>query len=336
MQLIRHFTDNHDILRYVLIPPKRPSRRSEEVSSRPDPLLCAVQIVLAPRLFELDYMQGHFSFPVSQSIVYGSAEEIPIFTGCNGLDVNMEWLLHQVNFWKYHMLREEECSLFKPYTDLEDDERPRFWSEQLTQGYNQLGKHWKGSYAYLDRGVINSIRRGHDQNEQIPDEFNGEIDTGSFQDLLLGFVDEDEAPWPPAFEQHLRSLAPPVNRAKTRAQHRSATPEGLAGFKPVSFEFEGEGHDASEDFLAQGWLNALPTQHGIPGWQRMTMMKYFTDPQTGEIDQDALWAYEGVVLPGGQMMLGRWWSPNDGTGENMYSGPFILWCVDGPVEASDG
>ena len=62
----------------------------------------------------------------------------------------------------------------------------------------------------------------------------------------------------------------------------------------------------------------------------MTMMKYFQDPTTGAIDQGALWAYEGVVLPGGQIMLGRWWSPADGLGNQMYSGPFILWCVDGP------
>ena len=44
----------------------------------------------------------------------------------------------------------------------------------------------------------------------------------------------------------------------------------------------------------------------------MTMMKYFdddTDP-TG-IDLNALWAYEGVVLPGGQIAVGRWWSPSE-------------------------
>ena len=67
----------------------------------------------------------------------------------------------------------------------------------------------------------------------------------------------------------------------------------------------------------------------------MTMMKYFEDPSDGSIDMSALWAYEGVVLPGGQMMLGRWWSPGDGLGRDMYSGPFILWCVDGVRYADD-
>ncbi len=42
----------------------------------------------------------------------------------------------------------------------------------------------------------------------------------------------------------------------------------------------------------------------------MTMMKFFYDSM-GRPDEEALWAYEGVVLPGGQMMVGRWWSPED-------------------------
>ena len=52
------------------------------------------------------------------------------------------------------------------------------------------------------------------------------------------------------------------------------------------------------------------------------------------MDWDALWAYEGVVLPGGKIVVGRWWSPsNNAAGgavdEQQYSGPFVLWCVDG-------
>jgi hypothetical protein len=140
--------------------------------------------------------------------------------------------------------------------------------------------------------------------------------------------------WPRAFEQVLHSLSPPGIAAKTRAQKKSATPDSVAEFKPLSFQFEGEGQDVLEQFLAAGWLNPLPSQQGVPGWQRMTMMKYF-ESDTGEIDVDALWAYEGVVLPGGQIVVGRWWSPQEGTEEEMYSGPFILWCVDGPGYEDD-
>ena len=52
-----------------------------------------------------------------------------------------------------------------------------------------------------------------------------------------------------------------------------------------------------------------------------------------QVDDDAqvnagCWAYEGVVLPGGMIMLGRWWSPMDDTGRKRCMGPFIFWNVD--------
>lgn len=54
------------------------------------------------------------------------------------------------------------------------------------------------------------------------------------------------------------------------------------------------------------------------------------------MDTEALWAYEGVVLPGGEIIAGRWWSPQDEDAgdEELYSGPFMFWCCDPhPTEA---
>jgi hypothetical protein len=65
-----------------------------------------------------------------------------------------------------------------------------------------------------------------------------------------------------------------------------------------------------DDFNAIGWLNPLPDQCQIPGWQRVTFMKHFMD-DFDQVEQDNLWAYEGVVLPGGRIMLGRWWYASD-------------------------
>lgn len=64
----------------------------------------------------------------------------------------------------------------------------------------------------------------------------------------------------------------------------------------------------------------------------MTMMKYYIDESSGQPDLDSLWAYEGVVLPGGMVMLGRWWSPTFDDGPE-YSGPFIFWNVDASMPA---
>lgn len=43
---------------------------------------------------------------------------------------------------------------------------------------------------------------------------------------------------------------------------------------------------------------------------------------------ESCWAYEGVVLPGGMIMLGRWWSPTDETVDRLGTGPFIFWNVE--------
>lgn len=343
MEHILKFIVNQDLLQVVFLPVPERRGSNRDVHCLPKQLLHTIQVMLAPAMLSHAHKHlssSHFGYPQSQYTAYGTAAEHSIFGGCNNLDVNMECVLLHLNFWKYHMVRKEEMTLFDAFQQLEEDETPRFWNQQLKTGGTKLGTYWKGCYAYVDREVIRDIRAGHGSDGMIQDEFNGEADhAGSFQDLYLQGLEGGEKTWPPMFEQHLHSLTAPVSRAKTRAQHRSATPEGIAGFKPQNFQFGGEGHDATEDFYAQGWLNALPPQQGIPGWQRMTMMKYFEDPDTREIDRDALWAYEGVVLPGGQIMVGRWWSPGDGTGDDMYSGPFILWCVDGPryadVEADE-
>jgi hypothetical protein len=92
---------------------------------------------------------------------------------------------------------------------------------------------------------------------------------------------------------------------------------------------------AEGQYHLNGRIHALPPQQGIPGFQRVSMMKYLPD-HTGYygLDHTQFWAYEGCVLPGGQIILGRWWSAihpdlEDG---GKYCGPFVFWCVDGTAE----
>lgn len=79
----------------------------------------------------------------------------------------------------------------------------------------------------------------------------------------------------------------------------------------------------------------------VPGWHRITFMKYSTaypDPSLHPIED--CWAYEGVVLPGGKVMFGRWWQPEDEEesvsatpeerwNQRLCSGPFVFWAVGG-------
>ncbi len=61
------------------------------------------------------------------------------------------------------------------------------------------------------------------------------------------------------------------------------------------------------------------------------MIKFYTKRENDEevYDPNQVWAFEGCVLPGARIVVGRWWdslsNPNDiGT----VSGPFLWWNVD--------
>lgn len=64
---------------------------------------------------------------------------------------------------------------------------------------------------------------------------------------------------------------------------------------------------------------------GIPGWTRIC----FAICEQSDIDGGQVWqgdghwihGYEGVILPGGNIMLGRWVDLKDTSGR----GPFIFW-----------
>lgn len=109
--------------------------------------------------------------------------------------------------------------------------------------------------------------------------------------------------WPSVFEERLNSLRnSSESAAPVKTQGRNKSKNSLS----TDLQFVGTGMDLEDDFRAIGWLNALPDQCGIPGWQRITFMKHFAE-DLDDVDSDNLWAYEGVVLPGGRIIVGRWW-----------------------------
>jgi hypothetical protein len=152
------------------------------------------------------------------------------------------------------------------------------------------------------------------------------VDTTNFQVVKFYRTEKPSIKWPPKFERVLNThwyspLAPP-----TRSN------------PPPRFYFEGVGFD-DEKFYMAGFTYPLPAQQGVPGWHRIVMMKYFMDEDTGSYEHDALWAYEGIILPGGQLIVGRWWAPEDpvdaATHDNVYSGPFIFWNIDASIPAEE-
>ena len=212
-----------------------------------------------------------------------------------------------------------------------------------------------------------------------------------FQTLELDFSAETYTPWPEVFDQELKSLPTPHllqklrkfsaetnRRADTVYPSPPPTPAAKAKVNSVKkaqpgsdyLQFSGTGIDA-DPYFCSGILHALPPQCGVPGFQRISMMKVFppdmssaspqhasatsaSDPFSSSTSSssnnsfdnttsleglnaastlppmvdEACWAYEGVVLPGGMTILGRWWSPADETMDRLGTGPFIFWNVD--------
>lgn len=95
-----------------------------------------------------------YGFPASQQVAYSHPDAHPLFLDSCKKKVNIPFLLHISNFFKYHMTREEEATLFHHFRELEDYEKPKVWQGRLEQGTRKLNKSWKGSYGTFSRHII--------------------------------------------------------------------------------------------------------------------------------------------------------------------------------------
>lgn len=278
-------------------------------------LMCA-QLLLQQNVFKYSIC----SFEESQKMVYMHhiLGNKPLFhSSQDGLRVKMDWALHCVNFFRHHIVG-QECSFLKDdIDDLPVEERPSAWRTPLVTGIPAWSRKWKGTYAFLKIPELRRMRARGNADEPFIDRHLDDDEESTIQDLQLDLIGDDMLPWPKAFEDRLKSRPMPY------PQHRSTK-------TLPAVRLTGEGLDQGDNFFMSGWVNPLEPQFGIPGWHRITMMKHF-DENYNNLDADHLWAYEGVVLPGGRLIVGRWWYASEHPTSAGYaedSGPFILWAVD--------
>jgi hypothetical protein len=273
-----------------------------------------------------------YDFVLSQRAAYAAVSTRPIFGGLNNMEVDTDWALHLINFFRGHMLSTVETTLHARVSELALTERPQMWNKKLSNNPGHIGRWWKGTYAYLEQDEVCWIRDKDTWNRIFQDK---NVDNADAIQMVQFWVPEANTvePWNPLFEQHLKSTTNWDSMKNPNAfypQHRldsECEPQVDDGDMRQSYRFEGLGYD-DEEFFASGWINPIASQRGVPGWNRMSMMKYFKNTD-GSLDYGALWAYEGVILPGGNMIVGRWWAADPAKSpEDQYSGPFILWNVD--------
>jgi hypothetical protein len=240
--------------------------------------------------------------PDSQLEVYKCYADRPLLG--KGLQVNVPWLLNIATFFKYHLHMVGEGILHHAFSQLETHERPTPWTGSVMPGVQKLGRRWKGAYTYLEDDEVVQIRKrtvASDDEEAVIDSTQEGND--GFEDLSMFFDLEDQ---PGAEDIEGLGHGPWINDIldESLPDHILSIKDDIYLDEHVNFFGLGQSH---VKFHVHGRIQALPPQSGVPGFQRFTMLKYL--PDAGGmygLGTTQFWAYEGSVLPGNNIILGRY------------------------------
>lgn len=93
------------------------------------------------------------------------------------------------------------------------------------------------------------------------------------------------------------------------------------GVGPTEQHFTGTGRDFSDFTVISGKMTPLPSppeMSSITGWKKVLFIKDYRSHR---------WVYEGIMLPGNNMILGHWRSRMNDYSFRSRHGPFILWSA---------
>lgn len=87
-------------------------------------------------------------FQDSQCAVYSHPRKVPLI-GDVIFNVNTQFLMHLVNFFRQHLTQASEHTLYELFRELGDHEKPRAWDSKLYNGpgVKKLGRYWKGTFG---------------------------------------------------------------------------------------------------------------------------------------------------------------------------------------------
>ncbi|KAG9229193.1 hypothetical protein BJ875DRAFT_524071 [Amylocarpus encephaloides] len=296
-------------------------------------LIFVVQLALTPLSLLPNICDASVShIDLSQGQVYATTHAQPVFTGKWKHYINVHWLLHTVNFFKFHFKSGGEGVMAHAYKDLPADQYPQFWTGRVKAGTQQLGQFWKGSHTFMGDRDLRRLRRDNGMAGAI---YSDEIENNdAFQDINL-FFDEAKFPshqWPDDWERLLQSdtfLA--VSGPKARSTRSSPRKKTQEPDRPQIKSFFGISRDSKKAFI-YGRIHALPQQQKVHGFQRIVMQRFGLRNDV-DIDFNQAYCYEGCVFPGGTIMAGRWWpSIEDPSRSETPTGPFLWWNVNASAQ----
>ena len=183
--------------------------------------------------------------------------------------------------------------------------------------------------------------KGVHVGENVGMDYMNENDFDAY-DIKMSNPNDKDAPKLSDFYENLIRTLPPMELL----HHMDIAEPKLTHLPFQGYGFEG---DTIQRFEIVGNIYALPSQGNIPGWQHVSFLKYYP---TGDRGRDFGWlkyttldevrdgdcdvfAYEGILLPGNKVMVGRWFHPKGPRPEptddwewSCAAGPEVLWCID--------
>jgi hypothetical protein len=165
----------------LLLNSRRPSAPKAEEPAHVHLSLSAVKIMCSHFLFDMDATsrQSVVALDDSQKAVYAPTNEAPIFLGPEKNVINMEWILHCLNFFRHYMMNPHVSALHENLRDLGPSQHPSPWQGSLKPGAQKLGSSWKGTYAYLNRAELIKLRLKDDPSNTMFEDLH--IDEGKYQ-----------------------------------------------------------------------------------------------------------------------------------------------------------
>ena len=121
------------------------------------PKLRTLHLVLAHIQLDLTLSPSAFGFPHSQKAIYSHPRSNPIFKGQNHDRVNINLLMHTLDFFKYHLTFSRAQTLYRSFSGLNQQKRPRCWNARIRHGLQSLGSRWYGTWGMYTPSVNHRI-----------------------------------------------------------------------------------------------------------------------------------------------------------------------------------
>ncbi|KAJ5176418.1 uncharacterized protein N7482_002295 [Penicillium canariense] len=226
--------------------------------------------------------------------------------------LDLATLLHMRSFWQRHIVNNAEQSFHDSFARLPEDHRPQARNANVDNGAS-LSVSWLGYYSCLH--PMPTTRKDFEDQQSCADLRGAHL---SQVDIMT--LDIHTKPGEPFWPEECSKFIPQFGDDEVNRIYLEGVQSTLGGDPANNPVF--------------GFTEAIANPYGgFPGWTRIcfAICKQPDESDEEEANDDAgsdassnwVHGYEGVILPGGRVMLGRWMDLKnmDASGR----GPFLFW-----------